>query len=352
MAVPGSGFPPPAYPMSARIHHPRTRTHRWAPRLAQALAAALLGATAGPALADPTKLALPIAYNYGEQETARQAAMAGGLRALGNGTAAMFQNPSALPETRAYHIEGIVQLMPEATRHLYGASIVDSVTGRLTGGISLIGGFIDKDGIDRSLIDARLALAYPLTERFFIGLGGRYTKVWERGLGPFGASKFSGGLIDPDGGRSPFVSAFTFDAGVTVKATESLYIAALGQNLTHPGNAVVPTMAGGGIGYGTTEFSVEADALADFDSWGKTTGRFMGSGEYLLGDHVPLRLGYRYDQGAQLHWLSGGVGYLGREFSFEGAVRRSLSSPGGTMIVLSIAYFLESAGIGRTIDSE
>jgi hypothetical protein len=331
--------------MSARIHHARNR----AAKLVPALAALLLGIPS-TASADPTKLLSPIAYNYGEQETPRQAAMAGGLRALGNSTAAMFQNPSALPETRAYHIEGVVQLMPEAARHLYGGAVVDSMTSKLTGGFSLVGGFIDKDGMDRSLVDARLALAYPLSERFFVGLGGRYTKVWQKGLGDFGASKFSGGLVDPNGGRYPFVSAFTFDAGITVKATEGLHIAALGQNLTHPGNALVPTMVGGGIGYGTSDFSIEGDALADFDSWGKTTGRFMVGGEYLVGDHFPVRLGYRYDQGAKLNWLSGGLGYLGREFSIEGSVRRSVSNPGGTMVVLSLAYFLESAGIGRGMD--
>ncbi len=337
--------------MSARTHPARTRSRQLAPRLAGALAAAVLGAS-GPAYADPSKLAAPIAHNYGEQETARQTAMAGGLRALGNSTAAMFQNPASMPETRAYHIEGVVQLMPEAARHLYGGAVVDSMTSRLTGGFAFVGGFIDKDGLDRSLIDARLALAYPLSERFFVGLGGRYAKIWERGLGEFGASKLSGGLVDPDGGRFPFVSAFTFDAGITVKATESLHIAALGQNLTHPGNALLPTMLGGGIGYGTNDFSIEADGLADFDSWGKTTGRFMAGGEYLVGDHFPLRLGYRYDQGAKLNWLSGGLGYLGREFSIEGSVRRSVSSPGGTMVVVSLAYFLESAGIGRGSDAE
>ena len=339
------------HPMSARTQHARPRAGTLAPKLGGALSAALLCAS-GAASADPTKLMPPVAYNYGEQETPRQTAMAGGLRALGNSTAAMFQNPSALPETRAYHIEGIVQLMPEAARHLYGGAVVDSMTSKLTGGFSLVGGFIDKDGMDRSLIDARLALAYPLSERFFLGLGGRYTKIWERGLGDFGSSKFSGGLVDPDGGRFPFVSAFTFDAGITVKATESLHIAALGQNLSHPGNALVPTMLGGGIGYGTSDFSLEADGLADFDSWGKTTGRFMAGGEYLIGDHFPIRVGYRFDQGAKLHWLSGGLGYLGREFSIEGAVRRSVSSPGGTMVTLSLAYFLESAGIGRGMDSD
>jgi hypothetical protein len=339
--------------MPARLPNARARlVRRGAPRIAAALVAGALCAIASHAAADPTRLAPPVAYNYGEQETTREAGMAGGTRALGGGTTAMFQNPADLPETRSYHIEGIVQLMPEAARHLYGGAVVDSVTGRLAGGVSLVGGFIDKDGLERSLIDARIALAYPLSDRVFVGLGGRYTKVWEQGLGPFGASKFSGGLVDPSGGRFPLVNTFTFDAGITVKATDSLYIAALGQNLSHPGNALVPTMVGGGIGYGTQDLSVEVDGLADFDSWGKTTARVMVGGEYLAADHFPLRLGYRYDQGANMHWLSGGVGYVGREFSVEGSVRRSLSNPGGTMIVLGIAYFLESAGVGRMPDAD
>ena len=49
-----------------------------------------------------------------------------------------------------------------------------------------------------------------------------------------------------------------------------------------------------------------------------------------------------------MHALSGGLGYIGNEFSVEASVRRTLSSDvGATTVVIGLAYFLESSGITR-----
>src|SRR4051812_9695115 len=90
---------------------------------AAALAGALLlgagVAAAEPDPLDPTRPPLPVIYNYGESETTRSLAMGGALRALGNATAAIYLNPSAMAETRVYHIEAQAQLAPETGRQLY-----------------------------------------------------------------------------------------------------------------------------------------------------------------------------------------------------------------------------------------
>ena len=66
-------------------------------------------------------------------------------------------------------------------------------------------------------------------------------------------SAVAGGLIDKTSSpttRFAFLNTFTFDVGLTVRAADGLYIAALGQNLSYPNNGLLPTMVGGGIGYG------------------------------------------------------------------------------------------------------
>ncbi|MEJ7730912.1 MAG: hypothetical protein WKG00_17055 [Polyangiaceae bacterium] len=316
-----------------------------------ALVATLLGG-ASVGRADPTELSPQEAYNYGENETPRTAAMGGALRALGNGTTGVWLTPADMVQTRIYHIEALAQIVPEARRQVYGGIIADSITGKLAGGLSVAGGFIDPDGIDRSFIDARAALAYPISDKLYLGLSGRYAKVDQSpAQAPFGVEqdKVAGGLVDPEERLSRFsmVNTFTFDAGVTLRATESLYIAVLGQSLSYPGHSVLPTTLGGGIGYGTQDFSVEVDGVADFNSWQDTSARIMAGGELLLGDHFPLRGGYRWDQGADTHSASGGLGYIGQEFSAEVSVRRSLANPGATTIVIGLAYFLESTGLTR-----
>jgi hypothetical protein len=306
---------------------------------------------AGPTAVETTDTPSTFAYDYGEVETPRSAALGGALRAAGNGSTGLFLNPANIALTRLYHIEAIGQITPEVGRQVYGGAIVDSTTNRLAGGTAITGGFMDPSGTDRSWMDIRLGLAFPVNDSFFIGLGGRYLKLTENGFGPFGnGSKASGGLKDSSSGgtgRFALVNIPTFDAGVTLKLANIVHIGLTGQNLTYPNNGYLPTTAGGGVAVATQDFTIEADAIADFNSYLTPTARVMAGGEYLLINHIPLRAGYRYDQGAKSHQLSAGVGYIAREFSIEASVRRTLNAPNATMIYFGAAYFLESSGLTK-----
>jgi len=328
--------------------------------MAGGLAAALLlapaAASADPDPLDPKRLPPQVIYNYGENDTTRSAAMGGALRAIGNGTSAVILNPADMAETRVYHASATAQFTPETGRQMYGSTVVDSVTGKLAGSVAVAGGYMDPNGLKRTVFDVRVAAAYPITERIFLGLGGRYVKINQDAVNlKFPGDKVAGGLVDTSttpASRFSLVNALTFDAGLTFKASDSIYIAAVGQNLTYPNHGLLPTTVGGGVGIATDTLSLEGDGLADLTSWGKPTARVMFGGEYLAGDHVPLRLGYRFDQGAKLHWLSAGVGYLGSEFSLEASVKRSLSSPGATALLLSFEYFFEASGLIRAPAAE
>lgn len=335
---------------------PRTSERAVVGASAAALAGALLlgaaPAAAEPDPFNPDRLPTQVLYNYGENETTRSGAMGGALRSLGSGTSALFLNPAAMTTTRVYHIEAQAQLSPEAGRQIYGGNVVDSVTGRLAGAASFSGGFVDPKGTHRSLLDVRAGLAYPVSDRFSIGLGGRWLKLNQESItAPFALDSLSGGLGDPAGKRDSrfaFVNALTFDVGVTARLGDNVYLSAVGQNLTYPNNGVLPTTVGGGLGFANANLSIEGDGVADLSSWGKPTARLMAGGEYLAGNHVPIRLGYRFDQGAKLHTLSAGLGYISSEFSIEGTVKRTLSQPGVTTMIFSVSYFLESSGLTRT----
>jgi hypothetical protein len=304
------------------------------------------------AAADPTELPGPLAYNYGEAETPRGVGMGGAVRALGTGINATLANPANLGVARVYHIQALAQFTPESGRQLYGGAIADS-TRRFAGSVAFFGGFVDPDGIDRSFIDIRSAVAFAISDKIHVGAAGRYLTLDQEGFGPLGDSRASGGLRDPDdppNGRSALVSEFTFSAGVTVLPTEGLHIGVVGHNLTYPGNGVLPTSVGGGIGYGNDDFSIEVDAVADFNSWSEISPRVMAGGEYLVADAVPIRLGYQFDlmSGSGLtpsHSISGGAGYIDTRFSIEASVRRTLAGPGATTIVAGVTVFMESFGV-------
>lgn len=312
---------------------------------------------AGVARADGS-LAPETGYHYGEIEPARTIALGDAVRALGNATGALYANPANMALARVYHLQALAQIWPEAKRQTYGATAVDSVTSRLAGGIGAHYGLMDPDGLDRRWTDVRLGLAVPFSDKIFAGIAGRYFKLTQAGTGPLGVSRASAGLA-----TDPIVEAFTFDAGLTIKPNENLGIGIVGSNLTNPGHGFLPTMLGGGIGYGTLDFTIEGNVVEDFTTYTDVNGakkaktRAMGGLEVLAGDHYPLRLGYTYDQGAASHAVSGGVGYVDTMFSLELGMRRTVSGPDAsnpaTAVVIDLQYFLESSGVTRSpIDLE
>jgi hypothetical protein len=282
---------------------------------------------------------------------------------MGSGTTGIFLNPAAMATAHLYHVEALTQYTPETHRWVLGGAIVDSITSRLAGSFSIMGVPLpmDPDGIRRTSLDMRLGLALPISDRFILGVTGRYLKVDQSGTaGPgygFSPSLVSGGLYDASSGspptsRSALVNTFTFDVGLVARPTDSFYIGAVGQNLTYANNGFLPLLVGGGLGYGTDMFSIEADGLADLSSWGvpgaaKPTARLMAGAEFKVAGIVPLRAGYRYDQGAKLNTVSFGSGYVGSEFAIEASVKRTISNPGATTMFLSVAYYLESTGLTR-----
>ena len=309
-----------------------------------------------PARADPSELVPQVGYNHGEIETGRAAAMGGAMRALGNAVTGLYSNPANIALTRVYHLQGLAQIWPEARRQTYGASAVDSVTGRVAGALGGHYGVLDTEGVDRRWTDVRLALAFPISDKFYAGITGKYLTLRDRGFPRAGYglpnSYASAGL-----GDAAIVDGFTFDAGITVKPTSSLFIGIVGSNLTSPGHGFQPLMLGGGIGYGNHDITAEFDFVADFTTYtnergsSRTALRAQAGFEYLAADHFPLRLGYRYDAEPSTHALSGGLGYIDPQFSIDVSLRRTVSGkePYGpvTAIVIDLQYFLESTGVTR-----
>ena len=314
------------------------------------LALAGVGCVALPpaeAVAAPSELPSELGYNYGKQESPRVLAMGGALRALSNSTEALYENPANMAATRVYHFAGVVQLVPQADRQSYGATAVDSVVSksRLAGGVTGVWSQQDSDGLDRKFRDLRLGFAYPFSDNFMFGASGRYFTLSQEGPlrlkdGSSHPLRAGTGLVNTEIGKD-----ITFDAGVTLKPIPELAFAVVGNNLTDPGHGFLPLQFGAGIGYGNQDFSLEVDAVNDFTPYGATTRVLMGGGELLIADHYSARGGYRYDEALDVSAVSGGIGYVNREFSVDLSVRRSLGELAATWIAFGFKYHLESTGL-------
>lgn len=308
------------------------------------LAAALLFFWSHGASADPSKLAPNVGYGYGEIETARSGGIAGAVRSVGSSTTGLFANPATMAMSKVYHLEGIVNIWPEAVRQTYGVGAVDSVgssTG-LAGGIGAAYSIQDPQGVDRKATDVRIGVAYPISDKFFVGITPKYLRLEQNGQGPFGPSLASGGLAN-----EAIVNSWSFDAGLGLRLGDSFTLGVLGTNLTNPGHSFAPTSAGGGLGFSTRELSISADFVADFDTYQATKTRAMVGGEFLAGGHIPIRAGYRFDDGQKNHSISGGLGYLDRSFGVNVAYRRTLDKEASSTIFFGVQFFVESTGLTR-----
>jgi opacity protein-like surface antigen len=329
------------------MFNPPSRTTR--PRRAMALSAiACAGAcffSSTVVRADPSKLAPEVGYNYNEIETGRVTAKNGADRALGNSVSALFTNPANMATSRVYHAAALVQIWPEASRQSYGVAAVDSVgsSSRIAGGLGATWTRQDPDGVDRTASDLRFALAYPLSDRLFVGAGGRFMWLTENGQGPLKPSLASSGLSS-----DRIVKNFAFDLGLTLKAGEGFSFALVGNNLNGADSGFQPLGLGGGIGFATEKFGLEADMVADLATWNETRVRAMLGAEVMLGEHAVARGGYRYDDGAKSHSGSLGFGYIDKSFSADLGVRRVVVGDIATAVVLSFTYHVESTGLTPT----
>jgi hypothetical protein len=321
------------------------------------LAASVLGGllallVSSVAHAGPATTSIEQGYDLGEIQAPRGIGMGGALNALGSSTEALYLNPANLTSTRVYHFELLGSYWLDAQRYSIGGAVVDSSSSRLAGGFAGSGSCqdcFDSAGIHRNFGDLRLGVAYPFGNLLSIGLVARYLHVDQAiSSGPFGATLVSDGT--PDG---PIMNTFTVDLGVALTPIPPLHFGLVGHNLTDPGTGLAPTTLAGGVGYDGGVFAVEADVLGDFTTFGHPEGRVMAGGELFVGQHVPLRIGYRYDDGTRSHSLFAGVGYINKQWGIELSGGRDVyAAHPSTIFGLGLRYFYDSSGLGNNQAAE
>jgi len=285
-------------------------------------------------------------YGYGETEGPRTLAMGGAARAWGWSTSAIPLNPANLVAQHIYHFEGLLGFDVKAHRFQYGGGIVDSVTAPIALGAQGMKSDLgnDSDPYRRGSVDVRLGGGYQLGDKLAFGITGHYLRVTQDGTGPLGPSSISKSEAD-----DPNYRQISFDAGLSLALTESFRLGLVGYNLTSTGSPLMPLMLGGGFGLKLGDATLEINGVGtDKSVWGGWKARIQLGGEILLADHYPIRLGYSYDQGSKRHAISGGAGYVDKQFALDAGVRQEVSSgndPFGRALVFSVGlrYFYESA---------
>ncbi|MCL2777674.1 MAG: hypothetical protein FWD73_06690 [Polyangiaceae bacterium] len=299
-----------------------------------------VASAAASAHADRSSTTIDQGYELGEIQEPRSVAMAGADEAWGGSTGALFKNPANLLASRVYHLEGLAAFGPEARRQSFGGAVVDSSKGRLAGGIGGTWNEMDPDGIKRSWTDLRLALAYLFGNAFSLGMTGRYLRVMQRtAAGPLGASLASDGTS-----TKPIFNQLTFDAGAALTLAEGVRLGVSGHNLTSTKTSLAPVLLGTGLGFSNGMVTLEGDVQFDFTTYSTTRARAMLGAEYIAAGCLPLRAGYRYDDGTKTHGVGFGVGYTDPRFGIEVSARRDLvADHPATMISIALRIFIDVA---------
>jgi hypothetical protein len=245
---------------------------------------------------------------------ARPMGMGEAFTANASGNGAIYHNPAGVSSTQMFAIEGAYALIPGL--NAFNISVVDSkLNQNLSAGLSYSYVLTTEDDSQLQGHDARLVLGSRPHPDVVLGIGGRYLTFKDKDL--------------------ELLEGFTLDLGAIYRITQGVFIGVAGNNLLDVCNGdkdnscpadAAPRILRGGLAFGSSlGFQLSADAQARLD--GDEVQMVWASGlELLIQQLVALRGGYRYDQAADAHLLTGGLGIKSWQFGMDLSYQHNLQS--------------------------
>jgi opacity protein-like surface antigen len=248
-------------------------------------------------------------------QSARAYAMGGAYRALGLGTEAVLGNPAAIAMWRMYRMEAHGAWDTAGKDAFAGVSLMDAKTSELAAGLdyhilSL------RSGEGRATAHfSTLAFALPITQGVFIGTSIHYLRL----TGPRRAN------------------SSTVDAGLLLRFSDSFTAGFSAHNLIDTQNPELTRYYSAHVGYLTGLLTVAADVRADFESQDKRILTYSAGVEYILGQVLPVRLGYTYDGFSKASQLGMGLGFMTESGGgIDLGYRHDLGGDKGRLLALTI----------------
>ncbi|XXF79487.1 hypothetical protein P2318_06960 [Myxococcaceae bacterium GXIMD 01537] len=274
----------------------------------------LLLALAVAPLASAQENVVPRAEDLRNLTTARVYGMGGAYRALGQGTEAVLGNPAAIALYKSYRVELTGAWDVNQKDALAGATLMDANTSALAAGLDYHLVSLGRGAARTTAHLGTLAFALPLSESIFIGASGHY--LMQRG--PREAD------------------ATTMDAGVLVRLGGAFTVGFSGHNLIDTSNPEFTRYYSGHLGYSTGLLTAAADVRADFVTRSETTFTYNGGLEYILGESIPVRVGYTYDGFTEGSKLGLGFGLMGQGGGIDFAYQHDFSDARGRLVAMTL----------------
>jgi hypothetical protein len=220
--------------------------------------------------------------------SARGYAMGAAYRAIGLGTESVLGNPAAIALYRMYRLELHGAWDTVGKDAFGGVSVMDSKASNLAAGLDYH--FLSlRNGAGRATAHfSTLALGLPITPGVLIGSSVHYLRL---------------------NGPRP-TNATTVDAGLLLRFTEGLTLGFSAHNLIDTDTPVLTRYYSAHAGFLAGLLTVAADVRADFETRDTAIYTYSGGLEYILGQAIPVRLGYTYDGFHQASQLGVGLGFM------------------------------------------
>lgn len=248
----------------------------------------------------------------------------GAYRGIAAGNDGIWTNAASLAARKRYAVETYWLLdhaQGQNQIQVLGTSIVDSQTAGVTGGFGYT--YVLSGPWQGHLL--QVPIAFQLTDRFFLGVTGKYQSL--------------------DGPLGDAMRAANFDASAYWQVTNQLAIGFSGYNLLEAGHRYVePRAIGGGISYGDDRrFHLSFDWRGDLQRQKEMTHLFAVGGEVLVGDNFPLRASYLTDRTRNASFVSGGIGVVtAAGFALDLSYRQGLDDTSDRVFAAAVKLFLSS----------
>lgn len=261
----------------------------------------------------------------------REIALGESLRADARGSLATTLNPAGLALTRQLVFEGSYGYRGEDGASTVAASACDSTVP--VPGCFYYHYFSAKPEIEgmefsRRVHEFGIAAARALTRRLTFGIN---TKYFDHESNLAGEENSSG---------------FATDAGITIRASESIQAAVVGYNLVAADSIQYPMGIGAGIAVRPLQqLTIGVDGLWNLDLPEQAkTGRFGGGIEYFIQAEdrqsgYPVRVGGVHDRTLDTSYVTGGVGLTTMKIGIDVGARRQVSGGDEWSVLGSLRLF-------------
>ncbi|MBX5482443.1 MAG: hypothetical protein IRZ16_11500 [Myxococcaceae bacterium] len=243
---------------------------------------------------------------------ARAYAMGGAYRSLGLGTEALDGNPASIGIYKRYLIELSGAWDPRNPFGFGSVSVMDSVTSPLSAGITYHLVSLGSGETQRTAHINTGAFSIPFGPTLSIGLSMRHVLMT-------GAQN---------------ANAVTGDAGVVLNFG-GLVFGFSGHNLIDIRNPEFQRFYALSVGWTSPVFSLAADVRGDFNGPTPVFAVSAG-GEYVLGNFLPIRAGYAWDQFRRARLVTGGLGLMIDNAEIDFGYQHELGGSSSRLLALTL----------------